>query len=173
MSYSNIRYAFQGSNIINAQNSIGIDVVIEPGHDDYDDLVDGIHGAVGPGIDLTPSVDDLKAAKIKEINAAAQAFVDSLAPSYPEFEQLTFGTQKEEALRWNADNTASTPNVDILAANRGMGRAELLGRIVANVASYEALAMTVAGQRQSFEDLVNAATTEAEIDAIVISYSVG
>lgn len=134
----------------------------------YAELIAGVHGDIAAA-SPTP-ITTLQDGKLEELNIKAQSFVDSLTSAYPEFEQLTFERQRAEALSWSADNTATTPNIDVLAANRGMDRVELLGRVVTKVTAYEGLAMAVAGQRQAFEDQIATATTEAELNAITITF---
>lgn len=118
-----------------------------------------------------PNIVGLKAAKLKGVSTNAQLYVDGQVPAYPEFEKLTFETQRREAKAWESDNNTPTPNIDILANARGIDRVELLSRILIKVAQFDQLAMTVAGQRQKYEDQVNAATTVEEVNAIDPIYS--
>ena len=106
------------------------------------------------------------------ISSDSQHYVDSLTSTYPDFEKFTFEIQKSEARSWLLDNSVQTPNVDILASNRGIDREVLLEKISIKATQFEQLSMVIAGQRQKFEDLINKATTVEELDAINISFTV-
>ena len=56
----------------------------------------------------------------------SQEFINLQLPRYPDFEKLTFETQKSEARAWALDDTNQTPNVNILSLNRGIDREVLL-----------------------------------------------
>ena len=60
-------------------------------------------------------INDYKNQLLELISSNSQYYVESLISIYPDFEKLTFETQKSEARGWVLDNTTKTPNVDILA----------------------------------------------------------
>lgn len=117
-----------------------------------------------------PTLDQLKAAKIAEANSTAQILADQLTAGYPDFERATWRDQQVEALAWNADNTKPTPYIDALALQRGIDRVTYLQKTVTKVTSYQASAQKLVGQRQKYVDQINAVTTAAALDAIVINY---
>lgn len=116
--------------------------------------------------ELAPTLDDLKAAKIVELNAACEAELSVLRAKYPESEVLSWDKQESEARAWVADNNAPTPLVDIMAAERQMDHAELIDRIIQKADQYTAMVGQVVGKRQWLEDQVALAQTEAELHAI-------
>ena len=117
------------------------------------------------------SLKDTKDKKLNEINALYQQAIATLTPTYPDDERLTFDKQEQEARAWLADNSASTPFVDALAAGRQMNKAELVGRIIAKADAFAIASGSLTGQRQRYEDLLDAAETAEEVAAIVPEYS--
>lgn len=113
----------------------------------------------------------LKARKLAEINNAYQQAIATLTPTYPDDERLTFDKQEQEARSWLADNSTPTPFVDALAAGRQMDKAELVSRIIAKVDAFAYASGLLTGQRQRYEDLLDAAETADAVAAIVPEYS--
>lgn len=113
----------------------------------------------------------LKIEKLNEINAAYQQAIATLTPTYPDDERLTFDKQEQEARAWQADNSTSTPFVDALASGRQMDKAELVSRIIAKADAFAIASGSLTGQRQRYEDLLDAAETAEEVEAIVPEYS--
>lgn len=117
---------------------------------------------------------EARAAKIVEIGDVAQAFVDNLIKdTAPEFERATYPAQQDDALAWLADNAAKTPTLDAIAKARGVPVEILRKKAADKVVAYRALAASVVGQRQAFEDKLNAAKTLADVEAIVPVYKIG
>ena len=117
------------------------------------------------------SLFEQKYIKLSEINAAYDAAMSSLVSTYPSAELLTFGKQETEARSWLADNTISTPLIDALVLGRGIDKAELVRRIIAKSDAFAVATGYITGQRQKYEDQLEAATTAEEIEAIVPEYS--
>lgn len=113
----------------------------------------------------------LKIEKLSEINALYQQAIATLTPTYPNDERLTFDKQEQEARGWLADNSFPTPFVDALAAGRQMDKAELVSRIIAKADAFAIASGSLTGQRQRYEDLLDAAETAEEVEAIVPQYS--
>lgn len=118
-----------------------------------------------------PGLPELKAAKLSEVNSAYQQAIATLTPGYPDDERLTFDKQEAEARAWLADNSAFTPFVDALAAGRKMDKAELVSRIIAKADAFAVASGLLTGQRQRYEDLLDAASTAEAVEAIVPQYS--
>lgn len=118
-----------------------------------------------------PKLDDLKAAKLNEINGAYQQAIADMTPGYPDDERLTFDKQEQEARAWLADDTALTPFIDALAAGRQMDKAELVKRIIAKADAFALASGSLTGQRQRYEDMLDVAETPEDVDAIVPKYS--
>lgn len=113
----------------------------------------------------------IKANKLDEINDAYQRAIATLTPTYPDDERLTFDKQEQEARAWLADDSASTPFVDALAAGRQMEKAELVSRIIAKADAFALASGSLTGQRQRYEDMLDVAETADAVAAIVPQYS--
>jgi len=109
------------------------------------------------------SFDQLKTAKITAIRAHFGAMVDGLKADAAPYEVETWGVQTSEYSAWVANNTTPTPYVSALAAARGMTLADLMAKIGAKVAGLA----SIQGAQHALEAAVNAATTQAELDAVV------
>ena len=149
----------------------------------YAELIAGDHGKVEPFkvVKITDEyileqevvmLQSKKSALISGLNESIKSAIIINLPAYPDFEKLTFEIQKSEARAWNVDNTLSTPNVDILALNRGVDREVILSKINIKADQFEKITMAIAGQRQKFQDLINKATTLEELDEINISFTI-
>lgn len=123
-----------------------------------------------PEFSSEPMLDDLKAAKLTEINAAYDNAVSALVSSYPSNELLTFDKQEAEARAWTADKSAETPLVDALALGRGMDKAELVSRILVKADAFAVSTGYLTGLRQRYEDMLEQAQNAEEIAAIVPEY---
>ncbi|MGV7078507.1 hypothetical protein ACWA5Z_06835 [Testudinibacter sp. P80/BLE/0925] len=111
---------------------------------------------------------DKKAEKLQEINTKAQAFVSQVAglDKVPDYEVKTWQTQGEEAKAWHADKTALTPNLDAIAAARGIPADALKAKAYEKTVKFELLTAVVAGLRQGYEDINKAAKTCEEVEKI-------
>lgn len=118
----------------------------------------------------TPDVDRARSAKLDEINATYNTATSALVSTYPQTELLTFDKQEHEARAWTTDNAVETPLVDMLAAGRQLDKAELVRRIIVKADAFALATGYLTGQRQRYEDLLRAATTAEEIEAIVPEY---
>lgn len=124
----------------------------------------------GKVVKYVPTFEELKSAKLSEINATYNAATSSLVAAYPKSELLTFDKQEAEARAWTADNSAETPLVDMLAEGRQIDKAELVRRIITKADAFALATGYMTGQRQRYEDLLDAATTAEEVAAIVPEY---
>lgn len=114
---------------------------------------------------------DPKSAKLLEINNGYLAAIEALVGDTPEPERLTWPDQEREARAVLADPNAATPVLSAIAEARGLTVLELAERVVVKADAYRLAAARLTGQRQAYEDRVNAATTEAELTAIAVFYS--
>ncbi len=114
-----------------------------------------------------------KSAKLAEINQKAQAFINDLAEydKTPAFERDTWSIQRIEAKAWFADNNVATPTLDLIAQMRGVPLDVLRQKAYEKAITYQQVAAIVVGQRQAYEDRLNAAETLEEIQAIEPVYS--
>lgn len=114
-----------------------------------------------------------KREKLAEINAAFQAELDQYAGSYPEYEKLTWETQKNESAAWVAWDEAArvapepaTPRLDGIATRRGVDREELIRRANAKAVLFAQVSDDAIGKRQRLEDQVAVAQSQADLDNI-------
>jgi hypothetical protein len=114
-----------------------------------------------------------KAEKISNLNASAQAFINSAAEidKVPDFEVQTWTIQAAEAKAYAADNTADTPVLDQIAASRGIDAAKLKAAALRKTLAYEKLTAHIAGQRQALQSKIEAAKTQAALEKIVIEFT--
>lgn len=122
------------------------------------------------GLELL-TLEEAKAAKLSEINAACDAFLSVLTASYPDSEMLTFDQQAKEAEAVLADPSSPAPLLTPLAAARGLGVTELAMRVRAKAEAFTNISGHVIGQRQKYEDAVVAAGAVAAVAAIVPQYT--
>lgn len=113
-----------------------------------------------------------KAAKLAEINRAAQACIDQAAglDKVPQFEVATWTIQALEAKAWHADNAAATPTLDAIAAARGVSADVLKQKAYEKSVKFEMLTAHVAGLRQAAEDKINAAQTLDDVLAVACDF---
>lgn len=118
-----------------------------------------------------PTLEQTKAAKLSEINKAADAAIATLTATYPDREISTFDKQESEARAYAADATASTPLLSALSEARGIPLPDLVRRVLAKAATFAVASGSIIGQRQALEDRLDACTTVEEIQAITVNIS--
>nr|WP_321513129.1 hypothetical protein [uncultured Pseudodesulfovibrio sp.] len=114
----------------------------------------------------------VKAGKQAEITAQAEIILKVQAEEYGAMEMATWDQQYREAEAYQADNQAVVPLLSAIAASRGMTVATLADRIITNRAAWVALSGSIVGQRLAYQDMLDAAETVAEVEAIEIGYVV-
>ncbi|MDO1509929.1 MULTISPECIES: tail fiber assembly protein [unclassified Neisseria] len=109
-----------------------------------------------------------QAAKLAEVNRAAQACIDQAAglDKVPQFEVATWTIQALEAKAWHADNAAATPTLDAIAGARGIPAQALKQKAYEKAVRFELLTAHVAGLRQAAEDKIYAAQTPEDVAAV-------
>jgi hypothetical protein len=127
------------------------------------------------GVSLVPTPYSIDLAVYKQdaflkSNREYIAIAEAVTKNYPELEKDTWPTQAREVRLWLDNPEAPTPWVDIAAAARGIDRIDYLQRSHAKASQFEAVSAYLTGLRQKYEDSIKAATTVAEVDAVVISY---
>lgn len=122
-----------------------------------------------PYVPPVPTLDEAKAAKLSEINAAADRTLATLTATYPNREISTFDKQESEARAYAADPTASTPLLSALAQARGISLPELVERVLAKADAFAVASGSIIGQRQALEDRLDACTTLEEVQGITVS----
>lgn len=114
-----------------------------------------------------PTLEQAKSRKLAELKAAADAEVAPILAEYPEVEIKTWDSQEREARAWAADSTSPTPTLYGIAQTRGKSISYLAPKVIQKADDYRQLASNVSGKRQGLADAVEAATTVAEVEAII------
>ena len=114
-------------------------------------------------------LEEARAAKLAEINGVCDGILKAAIKTYPDTEVMTFDQQVSEARACVADPTSETPLLASLASARGIGLAELAGRVLAKHQAYSALSGAVIGQRQALEDQLEACTTVEAVNALTVN----
>lgn len=118
-----------------------------------------------------PTLEEVKAAKLSEINAVADRALATLTATYPDREISTFDKQESEARAYAVDPTASTPLLSALAQARGVPLDELVRRVLAKADAFAVASGSIIGQRQALEDRLDACTTLEEVQGITVNIS--
>lgn len=108
----------------------------------------------------SPGLEEIKRAKISEINSLCETLLRSVRSSYPSSEVLSWDKQEAEARNGGGGFTQA------LAAARGLDHEELLKRIIAKADAFAAFSANLIGVRQRLADEISAASTAEEILAI-------
>lgn len=121
-----------------------------------------------PYVPPVPTFKEAKAAKLSEINKAANKIMAALVSTYPDREISTFDKQEAEARAYMADPTAPTPLLSALAKARGLSMDELVKRVIAKADAFAAASGYIIGQRQALEDQLDTCKTLEEVQSIVV-----
>lgn len=119
-----------------------------------------------PYIPPVPTLEEAKAAKLSEINAAADKAIATLTATYPDREISTFDKQEAEARAYSADPTAPTPLLSALAKARGLSMDDLVKRVLIKADTFAAASGYIIGQRQALEDRLDACKMLEEVRSI-------
>ncbi|WP_422444181.1 hypothetical protein [Endozoicomonas sp. ALB091] len=130
---------------------------------------DYIAQADGTWLEVVASLDETKAAKLKEINDWADQTLSKITSAYPHHEVVSWDKQEAEARKFLLDSGAYTPLLDALAAARGIDKAELCQRVVVKAELFQQLTGQVFGQRQKLEDLLDQADSVEAVEAIEVT----
>lgn len=135
--------------------------------------IDGIWSLVGGEVVKTPlpepTIADLKQSKRTEINAAFEQEMQQITNGYPPNEISSWSKQEIEAHAYVAKNSAATPLIDALAANRDIAKADLVLLIIAKADLFASISGRLIGKRQALEDALDAlpeTATAEDIEAV-------
>ena len=113
------------------------------------------------------TLDDLRSTQIEAINTAFEQAAEQLTAGYPATERLTWPHQQGEALAWEQDPSTATPFLDGIAIARGIGFIQMREKSLGAVKEFMAASQQLVGQRQRLKDRIRAATTQADIEAVI------
>ncbi len=151
------------------------------GHIEYDDgsnvEIDGISGFQpfidqwtrnAPPMPRPPTTQERVAAAHARINASYESAILQIVGSYPAHEISSWDKQETEARAWVADNTAATPWLDGAATARGIPKAELVAKVIAQADALAPVHGALSGKRQYLRDRINALVnpTQEQLNAI-------
>jgi len=114
-----------------------------------------------------PSVALVKPLVMARINQRSEAALKVIRDQYPDYEQLSWDKQEQQARAWLADQNTSTPLIDAIAERRGLDKTELCQRIIGKADAYEAEVGAVIGDRQAQEDRLDEVTTWPALIALI------
>lgn len=113
------------------------------------------------------SFKELVSAAMDRINAGYIRAMATILAEYPDAETLSFDKQEREAREWQAwhdpdgnngqGSEPATPYLDAMLAERPIGKAELVGRIITKADAFVAAHGAATGRRQRLEDEIKAA----------------
>jgi hypothetical protein len=117
-----------------------------------------------------PTIESLIEAKLLSLKTSFETAMNTITSQYPASELLSWTKQETEARAWAADNATLTPLVDALATARNVGKADLVGRIIAKADAFAGFSGSLIGKRQKLEDQLAALgsnPSKEQLDEIV------
>lgn len=114
-----------------------------------------------------PKIDELKAAKLAEVDAAFELALGEFMGSYPMSERLTWPIQQAEALAWKTNPSLATPYLDSVATARGIDLQDMRQRTVERAEQFIAGSAPLLGKRQRLRDKIKSAQTADELVGVV------
>ena len=121
-------------------------------------------------VEPEPTLEEVKALKLAEINRQCDAALSAAVADYPASEIQTFSQQTAEAQAYKDDKAAKLPLLTQLATFRGIELDDLVARVLEKHEIFSLLSGLVIGQRQALEDRLNSCETVAEIYEIKVSF---
>ncbi|MDM0086745.1 MULTISPECIES: hypothetical protein [unclassified Variovorax] len=113
------------------------------------------------------SLEQLRTAKLAEINRSFSTESAALIAGYPVEERQTWAAQEAEALAWAADHETPTPYLDGIASARGIDPADMRARTFDAVKTFRTESQWLVGTRQALRDAIqNPDATREQIAAV-------
>jgi hypothetical protein len=138
---------------------------VELSETEYRELIEGqamggrISSSVGGRPFIVPAsmtILEQHIAKEHTLRAEGSLRLSALAAPYLPAERETWATQQSEARAWSLDPAASTPMLSAMALARGISLSDLAGKVLENVALFEAASGAILGQQQALLDTLAA-----------------
>lgn len=112
---------------------------------------------------------DSKKAKLLQVKTQFTGYISAFTQGYTLEEMLTWTKQEEEAIDYTADNQAPAKLIRKLSQSRNVAMNELSVRIRKKSASYKYGSGVLIGERQRCEDIIDAAVSVEDLDAVVFA----
>lgn len=119
-----------------------------------------------PPAKMTALFAEQKESLIAQLANKTDKLKEGLLVGYPQTEIDSFYRQEKEALAWQADKKAETPMLKKIAELRGVQFEVLVEKVIEKANILADIIGEIIGVRQKIEDRINAATEQAELDAI-------
>jgi len=116
--------------------------------------------------ELVDALTQVREQKIEKLNASYDKLITELGEGYPDKEQASWPTQRDERLRLLAGDT-NTPWIDAAAAARGITREAFAELIADNADTFSARHGQLSGTRHLIRDSITA--TEDPLELLSIS----
>lgn len=111
-------------------------------------------------------LDAARAERMAATNAQTDQLLAALSVAYPEREVLSWDQQLKEAGAYAVDPLAATPLLSALAQARGIDLAALALKVLEKGELYAVGSGRILGARQRIEDMLAAATTADDVNAV-------
>jgi len=121
--------------------------------------------------EISQAAEAIRPLKVDENNRVYEEAIGLMTADYPAAEIQTWERQRAEVVAWAADKTVETPWITMAAQVRGINRDEYLARTLAKVTAFAQASAFLTGRRQYLGDLIAAATTAEQLNAITINYT--
>lgn len=118
------------------------------------------------------TLEEMKIAKMQEINAACDAALASLTAIYPKHELFSFERQEREAHALISGDASNTAHITAIAKGRGIPVEELARKIIAKADAFSVASGALIGHRQALETKVEEAATKEAVAAVVVGYDI-
>ncbi|WP_118811423.1 hypothetical protein [Haemophilus haemolyticus] len=107
-----------------------------------------------------------KESLLNKLAYKADQLKNGLLTGYPQTEIESFYRQEKEALAWQADHSTPTPMLSQIARVRGVPLEVLISKVIEKSAQFAVAIGIIIGQRQAFEDRLQALKTPQELTAL-------
>ena len=120
------------------------------------------------GNDWIINFEQIKVNKLQEIKAWANTQLKPIREQYPDVERESWQDQKTEAAAFIADSSADTPWLDGISTQSDIDKTTLATRVLEKARDYAKDSSPVIGDTKRMRDLLKAAKTHEDVEAIII-----
>ena len=112
--------------------------------------------------ELEATVINARSDQEQVIRTEGQRRLSLLSVPYRPEERETWTFQRDEAIAWQADNSAPTPFCDTIAQGRGIPRELFLPKVIENSTLFFSASAAILGQQQALLDQLAAVTQQID-----------